>query len=197
MVIDSTTACFEPALDYCVVKMPRWDLQKFKRVSTKLGTSMKSIGEVMAIGRDFEEAFQKALRMIDDTHTGFDPYDHAEYISYSKDQFERELQEATDDRIFVLASAIKSGMFTVDRLFELTGIDKWFLYKFVNIIEHIDILENSYRLGTAEQDGDDDSVQSYVLDKKILVIIHIYIYRSMDKICKIADVEKSTNHQYL
>lgn len=69
-----TTACFEPSLDYCVVKIPRWDLSKFTRVSKNIGSSMKSVGEVMAIGRKFEEAFQKALRMVDENVTGFDPY---------------------------------------------------------------------------------------------------------------------------
>ena len=73
-VTGCTTACFEPSLDYCVVKIPRWDLSKFSRVSTKIGSSMKSVGEVMAIGRRFEEAFQKALRMVDESMLGFDPY---------------------------------------------------------------------------------------------------------------------------
>ncbi len=72
-VTGSTTACFEPSLDYIVVKVPRWDLSKFSRVSTKIGSSMKSIGEVMAIGRSFEEAIQKALRMVDENYIGFEP----------------------------------------------------------------------------------------------------------------------------
>ncbi|KAG5900494.1 hypothetical protein JTB14_010905 [Gonioctena quinquepunctata] len=92
-----TTACFEPSLDYCVVKIPRWDLHKFSRVSTKIGSSMKSVGEVMAIGRNFEEAFQKALRMVDENVTGFDPY--------LKPVNDDELKEPTDKRMFVLAAA--------------------------------------------------------------------------------------------
>uniref|UniRef100_A0A3B3Z5U8 Uncharacterized protein n=1 Tax=Poecilia mexicana TaxID=48701 RepID=A0A3B3Z5U8_9TELE len=106
-VTNSTTANFEPSLDYCVVKVPRWDLSKFLRVSTKIGSSMKSVGEVMAIGRSFEEAFQKALRMVDENCVGFD---HT-----IKPVSEKELQTPTDKRIFVLASAFKAG-YSVDQL---------------------------------------------------------------------------------
>ena len=141
----STTACFEPSLDYCVVKVPRWDLMKFTRVSNKIGSSMKSVGEVMAIGRSFEEAFQKALRMIDDRIFGFDPYSDL----CSNQNYEQELRNPTDRRIFVLASAIKSKMFSIDDLYEMTRIDKWFLHKFNNIIEHCEILERDYRLEKA------------------------------------------------
>ncbi|VEN47545.1 unnamed protein product [Callosobruchus maculatus] len=121
-----TTACFEPSLDYCVVKIPRWDLHKFSRVSTKIGSSMKSVGEVMAIGRKFEEAFQKALRMVDENVNGFDPY--------IKPVNDDELKEPTDKRMFVLAAAIKSG-YSVDKLYDLTKIDRWFLQKMKNIID--------------------------------------------------------------
>nr|NVI70383.1 rudimentary [Cucujiformia] len=125
-VTGNTTACFEPSLDYCVVKIPRWDLHKFQRVSTKIGSSMKSVGEVMAIGRKFEEAFQKALRMVDENVCGFDPY-----IQEVKDD---ELEQPTDKRMFVVAAALKSG-YSVDKLYNLTKIDKWFLQKMKNIIE--------------------------------------------------------------
>ncbi|WAR14414.1 PYR1-like protein [Mya arenaria] len=125
-VTDSTTACFEPSLDYCVVKIPRWDLKKFSRVSCKIGSSMKSVGEVMAIGRKFEEAFQKALRMMDENLLGFEP--HGE-------EFEaKELQEPTDKRILILALALRCG-YSIDRLYELTKIDRWFLHKFKNITD--------------------------------------------------------------
>ncbi|XP_076085937.1 multifunctional protein CAD-like [Mytilus galloprovincialis] len=127
-----TTACFEPSLDYCVVKIPRWDLKKFSRVSTKIGSSMKSVGEVMAIGRKFEEAFQKALRMMDEKVVGFDPY--------KKKVSEADLQNPTDKRIFVLAAAIRAGK-SIDELYRLTKIDKWFLYKFKNIVDHNTKLE--------------------------------------------------------
>lgn len=131
-VTGQTTACFEPSLDYCVVKIPRWDLSKFSRVSTKIGSSMKSVGEVMAIGRKFEEAFQKALRMVDENVTGFDPY-----IRKVDDE---ELKEPTDKRMFVVAAALKEG-YTVDKLYELTKIDRWFLQKMKHIIDYQTLLE--------------------------------------------------------
>ena len=121
-----TTACFEPSLDYCVVKIPRWDLSKFIRVSKNIGSSMKSVGEVMAIGRKFEEAFQKALRMVDESINGFDPN--------IKPVNDDELSTPTDKRMFVLAAALKAG-YTVDKLYDLTKIDRWFLDKMKNIID--------------------------------------------------------------
>ncbi|XP_063359449.1 multifunctional protein r [Cydia amplana] len=127
-----TTACFEPSLDYCVVKIPRWDLAKFTRVSTKIGSSMKSVGEVMSIGRNFEEAFQKALRMVDENVNGFDPN--------IKEVNENELREPTDKRMFVLAAALKNN-YTVEKLYQLTQIDRWFLEKFKNIISFYNTLE--------------------------------------------------------
>ncbi|XP_049813698.1 CAD protein [Schistocerca nitens] len=132
-VTGTTTACFEPSLDYCVVKIPRWDLSKFTRVSTKIGSSMKSVGEVMAVGRKFEEAFQKALRMMDESVIGFDPYVKA--IS------DEELEKPTDKRMFVLAAALKAG-YTIDRLYDLTKIDRWFLQKMKNIIDFQILLES-------------------------------------------------------
>lgn len=127
-----TTACFEPSLDYCVVKIPRWDLSKFIRVSKNIGSSMKSVGEVMSIGRNFEEAFQKALRMVDNSVNGFDPY----LQKVNND----ELKEPTDKRPFVLAAALKAN-YTIDELHSLTKIDKWFLNKMKNIIEFYNQLE--------------------------------------------------------
>uniref|UniRef100_A0A8D2JBK0 Multifunctional protein CAD n=1 Tax=Varanus komodoensis TaxID=61221 RepID=A0A8D2JBK0_VARKO len=134
-VTNSTTACFEPSLDYCVVKIPRWDLSKFLRVSTKIGSSMKSVGEVMAIGRSFEEAFQKALRMVDENCVGFD---HT-----VKPASDVELETPTDKRIFVLAAALRAG-YSIERLYELTKIDRWFLHKMKSITDHALRLE-SYR----------------------------------------------------
>ncbi|KAJ7341427.1 hypothetical protein JRQ81_005509 [Phrynocephalus forsythii] len=134
-VTNSTTACFEPSLDYCVVKIPRWDLSKFLRVSTKIGSSMKSVGEVMAIGRSFEEAFQKALRMVDENCLGFD---HT-----VKPASDMELETPTDKRIFVLAAALWAG-YSIERLYELTKIDRWFLHKMKSITDHALRLE-SYR----------------------------------------------------
>ena len=129
-VTRKTSACFEPALDYIVCKIPRWDLGKFKGVSCQLGSSMKSVGEVMAIGRNFEEVIQKALRMIGQGMHGF--VANKDLVS---DDIDGQLASPTDKRIFVIAEAFHRG-YSVDRIHELTKIDKWFLYK----------LENIYRL---------------------------------------------------
>ncbi|KAI5917785.1 carbamoyl-phosphate synthase [Camillea tinctor] len=116
-----TCACFEPSLDYVVVKMPRWDLKKFTRVSTQLGSSMKSVGEVMSIGRSFEEAIQKAIRAIDFHNLGFGK-------TKALMSIDDELQTPSDQRLFAIANAMHAG-YTVDRIWELTKIDKWFLHK--------------------------------------------------------------------
>ncbi|KAF2143758.1 uncharacterized protein K452DRAFT_296741 [Aplosporella prunicola CBS 121167] len=117
-----TCACFEPSLDYCVVKIPRWDLKKFTRVSTLLGSSMKSVGEVMSIGKTFEEAIQKAIRAIDPNNLGFNE------TSMALMSIDQELQTPSDQRLFAIANAMHSG-YTVDKIWELTKIDKWFLRK--------------------------------------------------------------------
>ncbi|CBX93921.1 hypothetical protein LEMA_P035950.1 [Plenodomus lingam JN3] len=114
-----TCACFEPSLDYVVVKIPRWDLKKFTRVSTLLGSSMKSVGEVMSIGRTFEEAIQKAIREIDPSNLGFNE-------TAALMEIDQELQTPSDQRLFAIANAMKSG-YSVDKIWELTKIDKWFL----------------------------------------------------------------------
>ncbi|KAF2423681.1 carbamoyl-phosphate synth [Tothia fuscella] len=119
-VTKSTCSCFEPSLDYVVVKIPRWDLKKFTRVSTLLGSSMKSVGEVMSIGRTFEEAIQKAIRGVDPSNLGFNDTNAA---LMSLDQ---ELQTPSDQRLFAIANAMHSG-YTVQKIWELTQIDKWFL----------------------------------------------------------------------
>ncbi|XP_036922614.1 CAD protein isoform X5 [Sturnira hondurensis] len=126
------TAAFEPSLDYCVVKIPRWDLSKFLRVSTKIGSCMKSVGEVMGIGRSFEEAFQKALRMVDENCVGFD--------HMVKPVSDMELETPTDKRIFVVAAALWAG-YSVERLYELTRIDRWFLHCMKRIVAHAQLLE--------------------------------------------------------
>lgn len=128
-VTKTTTACFEPALDYIVCKIPRWDLNKFKGVSNLIGSSMKSVGEVMSIGRTFEEAIQKGLRMIGQGMHGF-----VGNRNLSFDDIEKELAEPTDMRIFVIADALEKG-YSIDQIHKLTRIDKWFLYKLRNIID--------------------------------------------------------------
>jgi carbamoyl-phosphate synthase large subunit len=127
-VTRTTTAFFEPALDYIVCKIPRWDLNKFEGVSHAIGSSMKSVGEVMSIGRNFEEAIQKGLRMIGQGMHGFTGNRELKFSD-----LEKELAEPTDMRIFSIAEALEKGMST-DRIHELTKIDKWFIYKLRNII---------------------------------------------------------------
>ena len=128
-VTKTTSAFFEPALDYVVCKIPRWDLGKFHGVDRELGSSMKSVGEVMAIGRTFEEAIQKGLRMIGQGMHGF--VENKELVIADID---KALREPTDKRIFVISKAMRAG-YTVDQIHELTKIDKWFLYKLENIMQ--------------------------------------------------------------
>ena len=127
-VTKTTSAFFEPALDYIVCKIPRWDLAKFQDVDRELGSSMKSVGEVMAIGRTFEEAIQKGLRMIGQGMHGF--VSNKELVIADID---KALREPTDKRIFVISKAFRQG-YTIDQVHELTHIDKWFLQKLHNII---------------------------------------------------------------
>ena len=127
-VTKNTSAFFEPALDYVVCKIPRWDLGKFHGVDKELGSSMKSVGEVMAIGRTFEEAIQKGLRMIGQGMHGF--VENKELVISDID---KALREPTDKRIFVISKAFRAG-YTVDQVHELTKIDKWFLEKLMNIM---------------------------------------------------------------
>ena len=134
-VTKTTSAFFEPALDYIVCKIPRWDLNKFIGVSKLIDSSMKSVGEVMSIGRTFEEAIQKGVRMIGQGMHGFTGNRDLEF-----DDVERELNQPTDMRIFVIADAFEKG-YSVDQIFELTKIDKWFLVKLQNIFNHKTLLE--------------------------------------------------------
>ena len=161
-VTKETTACFEPALDYCVVKIPRWDLKKFVRVSKQIGSSMKSVGEVMAIGRNFEEAIQKALRMVDTGYRGFETtgssFDYEKLVKSIptttvsssnpfatptpvnakeeiKQRILKELTHPTDQRIFAIALAMDQFDMTVDQIHSYTQIDRWYLYKLHNIIQ--------------------------------------------------------------
>jgi len=124
-----TSACFEPALDYLVVKIPRWDLKKFGRVSKKIGSEMKSVGEVMAVGRSFEEAVQKAARML---QVGM--YGLVANENYSFRDLEKELRQPTDERLFGIAEALKKGL-SVERIHRLTRIDRWFLEKIKAIVD--------------------------------------------------------------
>ncbi|HLC64693.1 MAG TPA: carbamoyl-phosphate synthase (glutamine-hydrolyzing) large subunit [Candidatus Nanoarchaeia archaeon] len=126
-ITKKTMACFEPALDYCVVKIPRWDLNKFKNVSKQVGSEMKSVGEVMAIGRKFEEAFQKAIRMLGKGMLGLT----GNGILFN--DIESELKNPTDERVFAVAKALEDT--PIEKIYGLSGIDPWFLKKMANIIE--------------------------------------------------------------
>ena len=128
-VTKTTSAFFEPALDYVVCKIPRWDLSKFRGVDKELGSSMKSVGEVMAIGRNFEEAIQKGLRMI-----GQGMHGYVENKELEIPNIDEALREPTDKRVFVISKAMHKG-YTIDQIHDLTKIDKWFLYKLKHIID--------------------------------------------------------------
>ncbi|RPH33654.1 MAG: carbamoyl-phosphate synthase (glutamine-hydrolyzing) large subunit [Bacteroidales bacterium] len=141
-VTQTTTACFEPALDYIVVKIPRWDLNKFQGVTREIGSSMKSVGEVMAIGRTFEEAIQKGLRMVGQGMHGLVGNPKVTHVN-----LEESLSHPTDQRIFAVAEALEKG-WTIERIHQLTAIDVWFLEKLANIttfkltLEKIKSIEN-------------------------------------------------------
>ncbi|XP_055680705.1 CAD protein [Lutzomyia longipalpis] len=195
-----TTACFEPSLDYLVVKAPRWDLSKFARVTRKIGSSMKSVGEVMSIGRNFEEAFQKALRMVDDSVPGFDPY--------LKPVIDAELMEPTDKRMFHLAAAIKAG-YSVDKLYELTKIDRFFLEKMKRIIDYTTFLErqsssslNGEMLMHAKKMGFSDKQIAKAIKSTELAVRKLRSEKNIVPFCKQIDTvagewPAATNYLYL
>lgn len=128
IVTRETSACFEPALDYIVLKYPRWDLQKFKKVSSNIDTEMKSVGEIMAIGRSYEEVLQKAIRMLDIGMNGL----VCNNLKFK--DLNTELKEPTDKRMFAVAEAIKRG-YSIEKIYQLSKVDPWFLYKMRNIVE--------------------------------------------------------------
>ena len=139
-----TQACFEPALDYVVVKIPRWDLDKFKGADQKLGSSMKSVGEVMGIGRTFEEAYQKAIRMLDLEYEGAT----SERLFTEEQDILEAIKVPTPKRRFALAKAMKQGI-SLEKIHDLSGIDLWFLYRIKNIVDHETNLAKTKKL-TAE-----------------------------------------------
>jgi len=150
--ITDTTAFFEPALDYVVVKMPRWDLKKFRNVSRRIGSAMKSVGEVMAIGRNFEETLQKAIRMLGTGPIGL--VGNPQYVTASLDEA---LTKPSDDRLFAITDAFRHG-YTIEQVYELTKIDTWFLHKMKNVVDlAIDIekngLQDKEKLLTAKKLG--------------------------------------------
>jgi len=134
IITQVTSACFEPALDYMVLKYPRWDLEKFKKVNTDIGSEMKSVGEVMAIGRSFEEVLQKAIRMLDIGMNGL-VGNRVEF-----EDLEKELKSPTDKRMFAIARAIEDG-YPLAEIYRLSGVNPWFLHKIKNIITTKEKLE--------------------------------------------------------
>lgn len=164
-ITQETSACFEPALDYVALKFPRWDLQKFQQVSTKLGSEMKSVGEVMSLGRSLEEVLQKAIRMLDVGLNGF-VCNHLQFKDLDK-----ELMEPTDKRIFAIALALQKG-YSVEKINQLTKITPWFLYKMKNIIDvekrlnelTLDEIDNDFML-EAKRHGFSDA-QIAILTKR-------------------------------
>jgi carbamoyl-phosphate synthase large subunit len=209
-ITGKTTACFEPALDYLVLKIPRWDLTKFSKVDRRIGSQMKSVGEVMSIGRTFEEVLQKAIRMLDIGMKGFvaNELESIEDIN----ELKYELRNPTDLRLFRIAEALKKGI-SIDEIYRLSRIDKWFLYKLKNIIDlerqlqDLNILESSdfdkkYLLERAKRFGFSDGQIATIMKVNTIVIrqlrkrldIHPYVKR-IDTLA--AEWPAITNYLYL
>ena len=138
-----TQACFEPSLDYIVTKIPRWDLSKFQGVATEIGSAMKSVGEVMAIGRTWEECIQKAMRMVDPAIEGFQMRKRYD----DKDELMYELTNPSDKRLYAIAQVLKERTMTVEEVHALTQIDHWFLRRLERVARHRDVLEAAGSLG--------------------------------------------------
>ena len=165
-VTKTTSAFFEPALDYVVVKIPRWDLTKFHGVKRELGSSMKSVGEVMAIGRTFEEALQKGLRMIGQGMHGF-----VENHEIKINDIAKALHEPTDMRIFVVSKALKIG-YSVRQIHQLTKIDRWFLQKLRHIVDIDQQLREQWLLSEASEWMEPSEFMEYLKAPEILTLLH-------------------------
>ena len=175
-VTKTTSAFFEPALDYVVCKIPRWDLSKFRGVDKELGSSMKSVGEVMAIGRNFEEAIQKGLRMIGQGMHGF-----VENKELEVENIKEALHAPTDKRIFVIAKAMQTKIYSVDEIHEITKIDKWFLDKLRHIVDIDDELRKCTSIN--------------VLDKELLRTAKVYGYTDF-QIARAVGLEKELGNMH-
>jgi carbamoyl-phosphate synthase large subunit len=174
-VTKTTSAFFEPALDYVVCKIPRWDLSKFRGVDKELGSSMKSVGEVMAIGRTFEEAIQKGMRMIGQGMHGF-----VENKELEIPDIDSALREPTDKRVFIISKAMHKN-YTVDQIHELTKIDKWFLYKLKHIIDIDEQLKKCTSIN--------------VLDKELLLKAKVYGFTDF-QIARAVGLEKEVGNMH-
>ena len=157
-----TSACFEPSLDYIVVKYPRWDLQKFRRVNLNIGSEMKSVGEVMAIARNFEEALQKSIRMLDLGMNGL------VCNNLTFDDLDKELSQPTDKRMFAIAEAFKKG-YTIEKIYSLTKVNPWFLYKIKNIVD-VEKKLQKYKLSTLPLNLLKEAKQKGFSDKQIAIV---------------------------
>lgn len=164
IITKETSACFEPALDYVALKYPRWDLQKFRKVSSQLGSEMKSVGEVMALGRSFEEVLQKAIRMLDVGMNGFVCND------IECDNIEEEIANPTDRRLFNIALAFEKG-YSVEKIWELSKIDKWFLYKMKNIVDLKKNLEGK-QLNAVGKEELKEAKQKGFSDKQLALLVN-------------------------
>jgi len=202
-VTRTTKACFEPALDYLVIKIPRWDLDKFRKVSHEVTSEMKSVGEIMAIGRKFEEVLQKGLRMLQIGAYGLTTK------TFDFKNLETELLHPTPKRIFAIAKALHKG-WSINKINKLTGIDPWFLYKIKNIVDTkkqikeckelknlpIDLLKTAKQLGFSDAqlerhlNSTEEAVRKYRKQKKVLPVV-----KQIDTLA--AEFPAQTNYLYL
>jgi carbamoyl-phosphate synthase large subunit len=166
-VTKTTSAFFEPALDYVVVKIPRWDLTKFQGVKRQLGSSMKSVGEVMAIGRTFEEALQKGLRMIGQGMHGF-----VENHEIKIPDIEKSLHEPTDMRVFVVSKALKIG-YTIEQIHQLTMIDRWFLQKLKHIVDIDQQLKEYTHLSEVSEYMEPSEFKEYLQSPEVALLLRV------------------------
>ncbi|MCK4836913.1 MAG: carbamoyl-phosphate synthase large subunit, partial [Candidatus Aminicenantes bacterium] len=201
-ITNQTFACFEPALDYIALKYPRWDLQKFRNVKLNLGSEMKSVGEVMAIGRNFEEVLQKAIRMLDNGMIGL----VGNPLRF--EDLDKEFQQPTDQRMLAMAEAFKRG-YSIDRVHDLSKVDRWFLYKIKNLVD-IEKKLAEFNLGNisgslltdAKQNGFSDRQIGYILgvsendvrEKRKSMNIHPFV-KQIDTLA--AEYPAQTNYLYL
>lgn len=166
-----TTACFEPSLDYIVTKIPRWDLDRFQMTSKQIGSSMKSVGEVMAIGRTFEESFQKALRMVHPSVDGFVPKLPAMHQELLECKLDDELVVPSNTRVYSIAKALHSN-YTVDQIHDLTSIDRWFLHKLHRIVDIEGDLKNQ-KLGSFPQEDLLEAKQAGFSDRQLARLVGV------------------------
>ncbi|MGD6806754.1 MAG: carbamoyl-phosphate synthase (glutamine-hydrolyzing) large subunit [Candidatus Bathyarchaeia archaeon] len=208
-VTEVTTACFEPALDYITVKIPRWDLQKFKNADRHVGPQMRSVGEVMAIGRCFEEALQKAVRMLDTGKIGLVCNQEDDEEVESEERLRDEVANPTDERLYKLVKALKIGI-SVSEIYRISGVDPFFLYKIQNIIDMeaqlknlnladkaaVDVIREAKRLGFSDkqiaicQKTDEANIRTYRKNNGVIPVV-----KQIDTLA--AEWPAKTNYLYM